>query len=114
MHVLVCGDRNWSDLKKIEERLSKLSKDTLVIEGGAKGADLLARRVAEKLGFDIIEIPANWVRHGRAAGPIRNQLMLGLAPDLVIAFHPDLTKSKGTADTVNEARRRGIPVEIIS
>ena len=37
--------------------------------------------------------------------------MLDQKPDLVLAFHDDLGKSRGTADTVGEAKRRGIPVE---
>jgi hypothetical protein len=36
--------------------------------------------------------------------------MLDLAPGLVIAFHAD--GSRGTQDTIDEARRRGIPVEV--
>jgi len=38
--------------------------------------------------------------------------MLDEKPDLVIAFHPNLAESKGTKDCVNEAKRRGIPVEV--
>ena len=36
-----------------------------------------------------------------------------LEPRLVIAFHHDLSKSKGTADTVQEAKKRGIKVIVI-
>lgn len=35
--------------------------------------------------------------------------MLGLEPDLVIAFS---TGSRGTQFTIDQARKRGIPVEI--
>lgn len=114
MKVLVCGDRNWTREVSIRKRLSKLPEDTVIIDGGARGADTLARVVAESLGLKVIEFPADWDRHGKAAGPIRNRQMLDEKPGLVIAFHPDLSKSKGTADTVSEAKRRGIPVEIIS
>ena len=38
--------------------------------------------------------------------------MLNTCPDLLIAFHNDLSSSKGTKHIVNEARKRGIEVEV--
>lgn len=114
MKVLVCGDRNWINEAPIRERLSKLPKDTIILEGGARGADTLARHAAEFLGLKVIEFPADWDKYGRAAGPIRNEQMIDEGPGLVIAFHPDISKARGTADTVGRAKRRNITVEIIS
>lgn len=114
MKVLVCGSRHWSDAVKIKDRLSKLPPDTLIIEGGAKGADTMAFLVARSLGLKVMDFKADWEKYGKMAGPIRNRQMLDQVPDLVIAFHEDLAKSLGTRDTVNEAKRRGIPVEVIS
>jgi hypothetical protein len=51
--------------------------------------------------------PADWTRHGKAAGPKRNQLMLDKEkPDLVIAF----PGGKGTADMVARAKAQGFKV----
>ena len=74
---------------------------------------MIAGEEAKKLGFTVREFPADW-SIGRSAGPIRNRKMLDEKPDFVLAFHPDIKKSKGTADTVREATRRGIKVLIIS
>lgn len=109
--VLVCGDRNWSNYGVIANRLRELSRGTLIISGGARGADTLACLAAKALGFAYVEVRADWERHGKAAGAIRNREMLKLKPDLVIAFHDDLTKSKGTADMLRIARAAGIPTE---
>lgn len=114
MKVLVCGDRNWTDTKKVRERLSQFPPGTVIIEGECRGADRIAARVALRLGFTVDAYPADWDTHGRAAGPIRNSRMLNQSPDLVIAFHPDIDKSSGTADTVRKARHRRIPVEVIT
>lgn len=113
MKVLVCGDRFWTDKEKIRERLAKLPAGTIVIHGAARGADSIAAVIGKTLGFDVRSFPAEWGKHGKAAGPIRNRLMLDEKPDLVLAFHSDLSNSKGTKDTVEEARRRGVPVELI-
>lgn len=113
MRVLVCGDRNWSDRQKIVDRLRLLPPNTLIIQGGARGADRLARNVAVEVGFLFEEFPAEWEVYGRAAGPIRNLQMLDTRPDLVIAFHSNLSSSKGTKHTVVNARLRGIPTEVV-
>ena len=115
MRVLVCGDRNWTDRDLIKLILSNLDgyrQEITIIQGEARGADSLAREVAFELGYLVEGYPAQWEQYGRAAGPIRNREMLDTEPDFVIAFHSNLEQSKGTKDCVEEARRRGIPVEV--
>lgn len=114
MKVLVCGARDWSNWERIKWRLSQLPEGTEIIEGGAPGADLMSARFAKERGWKITQLDAQWNLYGRSAGPIRNRLMLDLCPELVVAFHNDLRVSKGTKDTVTEARRRKIPVEVVT
>ena len=111
--IVVCGSRKWLKIDIIEKRLSKLPPNAIIIQGGCGGADLLTRRIALDLGLESVEFPAAWKKFGKAAGPIRNIKMLNCNPSLVIAFHDDIDKSKGTKHTVSEARSRGIKVEII-
>ena len=49
---------------------------------------------------------ADWDKHGKSAGPIRNARMLGWKPDVVVAFPGDV----GTRDCVSKAKAAGIPV----
>ncbi len=115
LRVLVCGDRNWTDREVIKRQLVKLPPHTVIIEGEAEGADLLARSVAEEIGFTVEPYPANWARYGRGAGPVRNRQMLDEGqPHLVLAFHDNIQESKGTADMVKQAAKRGIETLIIS
>lgn len=113
MKVLVCGDRNWADKELIKSILKSTPDLELVIEGGARGADTLAREAAVELGVEVREYRADWEKYGRAAGPIRNRQMLDEKPDLVIAFHDNISESKGTADTLREAKRRGIGCRLV-
>lgn len=113
MTVLVCGGREWVDPVPIRQRLAQLPKGSVVIHGAARGADQLAGKIAKGLGLSVVPVPADWLQYGRPAGVIRNRKMLGMRPDLVIAFHADLMgRSKGTKDCVTEAGRRGIPTEV--
>lgn len=112
MKVLVCGDRNWKDKELIRSMIRDKMPD-LVITGGARGADTLAYECCKEDGFTVTKIDADWNKHGKAAGPIRNRKMLDQTPDLVLAFHDDLSHSKGTLDTVTEARHRGLQVQLV-
>lgn len=117
---LCCGSRYWNDKTKIEKAFDKLEKERgrkieLVIEGEADGADRLARAVAESRGTPVCGFFANWHYFGRAAGPRRNASQIRfIAVDIVLAFHRDITKSSGTRNMVEQARKKGIKVKIIT
>jgi hypothetical protein len=65
---------------------------------------------ARRRGAEVVEYPADWKRHGRRAGYLRNEQMLAAGPDLVVAFHRD--SSRGTAHTISLARKAGIDVVV--
>lgn len=92
------------------EVLNESYDPVTIIHGAARGADTIADICAQLLGYEIERYPANWDEHGRAAGPIRNQEMLDTGIDLCIAFHYDLSNSKGTANMIRRCERAGIPV----
>ena len=113
MRILVCGNRNWRDMSVIERELKKFPHGTVVIHGACRGADTLGGFVADRLGFKVLVFPAKWSIYGRGAGHVRNQHMLDEGkPDLVLAFHENISESRGTKDMVNRARGVGIKVEI--
>jgi hypothetical protein len=109
--VLVCGSRSWDEHGPVRRRVADFPPETVIIHGGAAGADWFASIAASQSGLDQVVYPPNWKRHGRRAGIVRNLAMLDAQPDLVIAFWDG--KSAGTRHTITEARKRGIPVEVI-
>jgi hypothetical protein len=109
MVALVCGSRNWTDEFTIAKRVRELPEGSIIIHGGADGADAFAHDQAHRNGLHTAVVLPLWDKYGRAAGPKRNHAMLDLRPDLVIAFS---TGSQGTQTTIDEARRRGISVEV--
>lgn len=115
MRVLICGDRNWTDRKTIEDYIKTLPKGTQIIEGECRGVDIIAREIAQKYGLEVYEFPADWSRLGKAAGPIRNKAMIKYGkPDIVIAFHNNIEQSKGTKNMLKCAKKHGIPTRVIS
>lgn len=115
MRVIICGDRNWDDRKSIENYILSLPIGSVIIQGKCRGADEIARYYAFLYGYEYIDFPADWERYGKAAGPIRNRQMLDEGiPDIVVAFHNDISKSKGTANMLKQAEERGIPTELRS
>lgn len=118
LRVLVCGDRNWDKPERVREVLGQLLYEhhiECVIEGEARGADKAGRRAAERLGIPVLKFPADWTTFGNKAGVIRNaQMLLEGRPNLVIAFHSNLAKSKGTKDMVRRARAAGVPVMVVA
>lgn len=118
MKLLVCGDRKWRDGKLIGQCIDVLGyqlHQIVIIEGGAPGADTLARQHAIKRGIMVIEVKAEWAKYGKAAGPIRNQKMLDdYKPDLVMAFHDNIGASTGTAGMIELAKEAGVPVRLIT
>ncbi len=112
MKVLVCGSRGWRDLLAIDRRIADLGIDSEVIHGNADGADRQAHLACEAYSIPVTAFSADWRRYGKRAGIVRNTQMLNEQPGLVIAFWDG--RSRGTAHTIGEARKRGIPVEIIT
>lgn len=109
MKVLVCGGREYRDVQRTFAVLDELHRRdgiTLLIEGGARGADSLARQWAVSRKVALRTVLADWARHGRAAGPLRNAAMLALGPELVVAF----PGGRGTADMVRRGRAAGVRV----
>lgn len=112
--VIVCGGRNFKDYERVQRELDFFHGEygfAEVIHGCANGADTAAGRWAKEEGIKVREFPADWNKHGKAAGPIRNKQMLAEGqPDLVIAF----PGGKGTANMISQAKAAGLRVEEIT
>lgn len=112
MRVLICGDRNFRDAKRIFHYLSTVPKDTVIIEGEARGADTIVWVCCEILGLKYMSFPADWAAYHKAAGVIRNQQMLEEGkPDLVLFYHDNLDESRGTIDMITRADKSGVAVD---
>ncbi len=120
MKIIICGGRdldrisawNWLE-RNLKDELAFASGCTShlsiekVIHGGCRGADEAAGDWAKSEGIPVVVCKADWKKHGKSAGPIRNRQMLTMhKPDYVVA----LPGGKGTDDMIMAAEGEGVPV----
>lgn len=113
MRVLVCGGRDFADERAVWRALYPLGRmygPVTIVHGAARGADSLAGRIADRIGYEVETYPADWKAHGKAAGPIRNRQMLATGIDLVVAF----PGGRGTDHMKKIAREAGVDVYEVS
>lgn len=113
MKILVCGGRDYSSADTWNILEHSVAPEfpswppTMIIQGGAKGADEGAKEWAKGSGIKCLEFKADWKTHGKSAGPIRNRKMIEQGkPDFVLAF----PGGRGTANMIRQAREFNIPV----
>lgn len=110
MRIIVCGGLDYQHEHTVNAILTKIKEkypDLAIIEGGARGADRLARQWADKNDVICYTERADWETYGKRAGWMRNQRMIDrFKPQAVVAF----PGNKGTRDMVRRAHEAGIPV----
>lgn len=109
----MCGGRDFGKQPGERGLLSSTLNDlhtrktiTLLINGGARGADQLAALWGMNKPVPVLTLCADWEKYGKAAGHIRNSGLLKYEPDLIVAFRG----GRGTSNMVSQARDKGITV----
>lgn len=113
--ILVTGGREHSDPNAIHALVSRTLTEVapaMVINGAAAGVDRWASLWCQHEPAQEVACPVHksgWHFHGKAAGSIRNGLMVAMCKALggsVLAF----PGGRGTADCVRQARAAGLEV----
>jgi predicted Rossmann-fold nucleotide-binding protein len=98
--VIVTGGRFYRDFDRVFKTLIELAPD-LVIEGGATGADRMARDWAIENGIPFETFNADWATYGKMAGRLRNRRMLFAHRDAIVVAFPG---NSGTEHCVETAK----------
>jgi hypothetical protein len=132
-HLLVTGDREWSNEIAVRHIFDFFSSNISVMHGWARGLDSIVDKVAHERNMHVLRRPSHWKHNdklwveihgpcspfckeiiGRATGVIRNGAMLKEhQPHLLLAFHNNLDQSTGTKDMVRRARKK-VPTILIT
>ena len=108
--IIVTGGRDYKDAKKVQDVLT-LFYPKVIIQGGATGADYLARIFASEFGIKSVTHPAQWNLHGKAAGPIRNEEMIRLNPNAIIVAFPGGRGTENCVRIATDLKRTVLRVE---
>lgn len=127
--VIVAGGRNFTDYNLLKSKLNHLLSNTKgyieIVSGACNtgkltwnredgtivcGADGLGERYANEKKINVVYFAADWDKHGKAAGPIRNKMMAEYATHCV-CFWDGI--SKGTMNMMEEATVAGIRLVVI-
>lgn len=114
--VIIAGGRDFDDYNLLVQTFNRVMRTkitthhVIIVSGAARGADKLGERLARQLQLTVDSFPADWDKHGRAAGPIRNTQMAKHA-DALIAFWDK--KSRGTKNMIDTMRKLDKPYRIV-
>jgi hypothetical protein len=107
MRYIFCGGRDYDNKQLVTMMAESLPEYSILVNGGASGADWLAKEAGKALGLQVETYPAQWNTHGSLAGPMRNYLMSRLDDvALVIAF----PGGRGTENMIAQAAMNNIEV----
>ena len=116
MKVIIAGGREFCDYTFLKDKCDYFLQNFLpsnleIVSGTAHGADRLGERYAVEKELKIVKFPADWDKHGKSAGFIRNEEMAKYA-DALIAFWDG--KSKGTKHMIDLAKKHELKVKIVN
>lgn len=116
-YLIVAGGRDYTDCDKIVQEIFGLVSNQLkdfqveIIHGAARGADKTADVAARRLNLPVHPCPADWDKHGKSAGPIRNRKMGDVGHGLLAFWDGE---SRGTKDMIDYMRSLNKDVRIIN
>jgi len=117
MKLIIAGSRTFDDYKLLGKEAREFIRQNkeaiarvIIASGGAMGADRHGERFAKIHNYNIKFFNADWSKHGKAAGPIRNQEMGDWGTHL-LAFWDGV--SRGTKHMIEYAKKRGLKVKVI-
>lgn len=113
MKIAIIGSRKFLDYELLKTTMDNYKQEnnveySLIVSGGATGADTLGEQYADDNGIEKLILYAEWNKYGKnLAGHIRNGQIVKNS-DFLFAFWDG--KSTGTKNCMELAERKGIPI----
>ena len=109
MKTIIAGSRDASSESTYEAIGRYPWIITGIVSGLARGPDSYGLTYAEYRNIPTYTYPADWNKHGKAAGHIRNRQMAENAEALIAVWDG---LSRGTKNMIDEAKRVGLQIYI--
>ena len=114
--LLVCGSRTITDKNWIYSQIESYwyehlacYSNPIMIEGAARGVDLIAKAYAVENDWKVEEYPADW-SIGKQAGILRNIKMYKNTDEVLVLWDGE---SRGTRHTIELCKKGNKPYTII-
>ncbi len=110
MRLIIAGSRSlapsygfiWDTIKMLG-----IHNITEIVSGAARGVDSEGEHWASHANVPVKRFPADWDKHGKAAGPIRNAEMAKYGDQLLLIWDGE---SRGSANMKQQMERLKKPV----
>ena len=110
MRTIIAGSRTANNYQALVDALAAAPfTPTVVISGMARGADRLGELYAFSQGLPLEKFPADWDKHGKNAGYVRNIAMAEVAECLITLWD---SKSRGTKHMIDVAKHHGLKIYV--
>jgi hypothetical protein len=110
MKTIIAGSRTVGSTSVVEEACNYCGWEiTQVVSGCARGVDTLGEIWAAAHNLPVERHPANWDKHGKKAGYLRNIEMAECSEALIAVWDGE---SRGTSHMIVAAQRLGLKVYI--
>lgn len=123
-YILVAGSRSFSDFELLCYTIDELIYDyknryridsCIIVQGGAKGADFLAKKYADYRNYECLQFDADWANLGKSAGYVRNEEMHKFISNhrfrYVVTFWDGI--SKGTSHNFRLCNKYCNPLKLV-
>lgn len=117
--VVITGGRDYPDGDAVRYALAGHQPDILIHGACPSGVDWYAAEWAKNNAVPVLAWPADWDRHGRKAGPLRNEDMVAFAAQLVrmrgfveTCVGVVFPGGRGTAHCAKMMEKYGIPMDV--
>lgn len=110
--VMVTGSRSYRRRDRVWNACFEMAGDILVVGDCPTGADLYARQWAEFYQRRVEVHRANWARHGKKAGPMRNEAIVRSTISCASGFLEPGLPCHGTNHCLGMLRRYKVPTKV--
>lgn len=108
MRVIIAGGRDYKWTQRhllFLDEILEFWNISEVVSGGASGADEMGEIWASTRMLRLKVFEADWSKHGKGAGPVRNGKMAKYADGLIL-----FTGGRGTESMLGQAQKHGLRI----
>ena len=117
--LIIAGSRGWVNYDLLTQKTREFAKIFIkdkgnkpirIISGTAQGADRQGEYLAQRFNLELLRMPADWDKHGKAAGYIRNEHMAKIANGCIVFWDG---QSNGSFHMMNLAKNYKLDLWIV-